>query len=266
MKDSKLYEIFLPYPDMPDRRVRVFVPAHGEGELLPVIYMTDGQNLFDEESAAWGCWHTMEAVENERVNGLGAAVIVGIDHGGKNRDNELTPAGIGEVVNVADMDNFTAPEGEVFDRFVTGVVMPYIEENFPVKKGRKFTAFCGSSSGGLQSIFTGLEHRDRFSMLGVFSPAMLLYREEDIRGWLLKNLSGELPYIYLYTGNGDELEGRIFVSTELTYDILTELGYPYDLLNEVVMLEYRHNEQAWEEIFRDFLHTFIYRCSQNKNA
>ena len=253
---AELFEIYLPYPEKGDRRVRGYVPEREEGETFPVIYMTDGQNLFDEESSAWGCWFTREAVEAERKNSGKAAVIVGIHNDNHWRDNELTPGSIGELVDTADMYDFTAPEGEIFDSFVTDVVKPYIEANFPVKKGRENTAFCGSSSGGLQSFFTALSHPDSFSAAGVFSPAFLLYSEDDMRRWILSKLSDNLPYLYIYTGAGDELEQRVFQSTEAVYDMLTEC-YPYDLLNEVILFENSHNEKAWAEIFPDFLHTFL---------
>ena len=253
---AELFDLFLPYPEKGDRRVRVYVPEREEGETFPVIYMTDGQNLFDEESSAWGCWFTREAVEAERKNSGKAAVIVGIHNDNHWRDNELTPGSIGELVDTADMYDFTAPEGEIFDSFVTDVVKPYIEANFPVKKGRENTAFCGSSSGGLQSFFTALSNPDSFSAAGVFSPAFLLYSEDDMRRWILSKLSDNLPYLYIYTGAGDELEQRVFQSTEAVYDMLTEC-YPYDLLNEVILFENSHNEKAWAEIFPDFLHTFL---------
>ncbi len=66
MIEEKIFELYLPYPDKDDRRVRVYVPAHKDSEKLPVIYMTDGQNLFDEQTATRGCWHTREAVRAER--------------------------------------------------------------------------------------------------------------------------------------------------------------------------------------------------------
>ena len=97
-------------------------------------------------------------------------------------------------------------------------------------------------------------------MIGAFSPAMMLYSEEDIRAWILSRMADDMPYIYLYSGMADELEERIFACTDSTYDILTEIGYPCDRLNEVIMPGYRHNEDAWAEIFRDFLHTFLYRA------
>ena len=148
MIDEKIFELRLPYPEKGERLVRVFVPAHGESEKLPVIYMTDGQNLFDEESSGWGCWHTRESVRAERKLSGKAAIIVGIHNDNIWRDNELTPGSIGEVIAADDMDNYTAPEGEIFDRFVTETVMPEVESRFPVKTGRDNTAFCGSSSGG----------------------------------------------------------------------------------------------------------------------
>lgn len=45
MADAKLHTIKLPYPDKGDRNVWVYVPSHSYGEKLPVVYMTDGQNL-----------------------------------------------------------------------------------------------------------------------------------------------------------------------------------------------------------------------------
>lgn len=256
MIDEKIFELNLPYPEKGDRLVRVFVPAHEENEKLPVIYMTDGQNLFDEEHSSWGCWHTRESVRAERVESGKAAIIVGIHNDNVWRDNELTPKSIGEIVNKADMDNFTAPEGEVFDDFVMNTVKPAVEAQFPVKTGRKNTAFCGSSSGGLQSFFTALCHPEAFCIAGVFSPAFLLYSEDDLRRWICEKLNPELPYLYIYTGDGDELEHKIFVSVESTYDILTEV-YPPELMTEIILPEQKHHEPAWEPVFRDFLHTFL---------
>ena len=53
---EKLHNVYFPYPKLPPRRVRGYVPEHEEGETMPVIYMTDGQNLFYEDESVWGCW------------------------------------------------------------------------------------------------------------------------------------------------------------------------------------------------------------------
>lgn len=258
MIKEKIFELNLPYPEKGDRLVRVFVPEHDESEKLPVIYMTDGQNLFDEEHSSWGCWYTRESVRAERKISGKSAIIVGVHNDNIWRDNELTPGSIGKVIAADDMDNYTAPEGEIFDSFVMNTVKPAIEARFPVKKGRKNTAFCGSSSGGLQSFFTALSHPESFCIAGVFSPAFLLYSEDDLRRWISEKLCPELPYLYIYTGDGDKLEHKIFVSVESTYDILTEL-YPMDLLTEIILPGQKHNEAAWKPVFKDFLHTFLNR-------
>lgn len=79
MVDAKLHTIKLPYPDKGDRTVWVYVPSHSDGEKLPVVYMTDGQNLFDDNSTPHGSWEVAKAVENEQKSGVGNAVIVGIE-------------------------------------------------------------------------------------------------------------------------------------------------------------------------------------------
>lgn len=50
MIPETIVNLNLPYTDKGFKRVRVFVPEHSEGETLPVIYMTDGQNLFEDTS------------------------------------------------------------------------------------------------------------------------------------------------------------------------------------------------------------------------
>lgn len=57
-----------------------------------------------------------------------------------------------------------SPEGEVFDSFLTDTVIPYIENKFPVKKNKESVSVCGSSSGGLQAFFEGMEHSDKFDL------------------------------------------------------------------------------------------------------
>ena len=94
MVDAKLHTIKLPYPDKDYRNVWVYVPSHSDGEKLPVVYMTDGQNLFDDNSTPHGSWEVVKAVENEQKSGVGNAVIVGIDNGNAWRDSELTPKSI----------------------------------------------------------------------------------------------------------------------------------------------------------------------------
>ena len=264
MIKSRITELKLPYPDGVDRIVRVYVPTHEEGELFPVVYMTDGQSCFDMAEGLYGCWSTHKAADEEMKNSGQGAIIVGIHNDDPENPNpmkrtsDLTPNSIGEIIAPEEMKKIVKPLGDVFDDFIVNTVMPYVEENFPVKTGRNNTAFCGSSMGGLMSFFTSLSHPDKYCAAGVFSPAVMMFSPNDLRSWINKKMTDKMPYLYLYTGAGDELENEIYRCTEILYDILLE-SYPIELLNEVIILENKHHESAWEPMFKDFLHTFLTR-------
>lgn len=257
MIKSEIFTVNLPFPEKDDRKIWIYVPSHEEGEKLPVIYMMDGQNLFDEFPTQFGSWGVVSAVDAEQKISGKSAVIVGIDNGNVYRDSELTPKCIGEVQHRNLLNDIFTPQGEIFDDFMIKTVIPYVEDNYPVLTDRRNVAVCGSSSGGLQAFFTGIEHSDKFSFVGAFSPAFLCYTENDWRTYLFSKVNSEMPYLYIYTGNGDELEEMIFESVEMMYDLLPETGYPYDMMNEVIMFENQHNEDAWRGIFPDFIHTFL---------
>lgn len=96
---ESITELYLPYPGKDGRLVRVYVPEHEEDEQLPVIYLTDGQNVLDEATATFGCWHTPEAIAAERADSGQAAIIVAINNPGaaQERAEELTPREIGTI-------------------------------------------------------------------------------------------------------------------------------------------------------------------------
>ena len=263
MNSEKLITLELPYCKTKTKTVRVFVPEHGEGELLPVIYMTDGQNLFeDDRPHQFGCWYTREAVREERERSGRAAIIVGIhnDEIPVQRAKELTPKSIGDLNYPNDMPEemrkMMIPEGEAFDDFILNTVMPEIEKRFPVKAGRESTAFCGSSSGGLQAYYTVLSHPDKFCLAGVFSPAFPMYNTEDIIRWTKKNTSLNAPLLYIYCGSGEKIEQEICDSTRAVVEAVSGF-YPKEKLNVNIIPENRHHEYAWAEEFKQLLRIFV---------
>ena len=256
MIEEQVHSLYLPYPGREERLVRVYVPAHEEGERLPVVYMTDGQNLFDKESSSFGCWYTREAVREERRESGRAAILVGIHNDNPRRTDELSPGEIGEIRVPESVAERIWPEGESFDDFLLHTVMPAVEERFPVRKGRDFTAFCGSSMGGLFAFYTVLRHPERYAAAGVLSPAFLLYAPEDMGRWVHAVLREEKPFLYLYSGAGEPLEKEICDSLLWTRDILEDC-WPEEKRKLLILPEKIHHEVAWEPVFRDFLHLFL---------
>ncbi len=254
-------KLMLPY-NGGEKLVRVYIPEHEEGETFPVVYMTDGQNLFEDDTVQFGCWYTREAVRAEREKNGRGAVIVGI-HSSTDaieRANELSAKSVGGFNIPPEMPEEEKrridPSGEKFDDFIIHTVMPEIEAGFPVKKGREHTAFCGSSMGGLQSFYTTVTHKDLFSYAGVFSPAFMFYLSDDLEKWIRANVDSSAPYLYLYTGGADPLEQEIMKSEKMVYGILEECC-PDRLHKNIVLPEENHNETAWAKVFTDFLGLFL---------
>ena len=258
MVNDMLITVKLPYPMTNGRTVRVFVPRHEEGETFPVVYMTDGQTSFERLPGELGCWSTHEAVKEEIKSFGRGAIIVGIhnDLGPAQRASELTLACIGEQQVPEEMKGKIPSTGEVFEDFVLNTVMPYVEKHFPVRKGRSNTAFCGSSSGGVESLYLAMSRSDIFGMAGVFSPALMIYSPMDLEKWFMGCLGENKPYIYLYSGGEPGLEAAICQFTEMLGAIL-ERSYPSDLFKKVIIKENPHNETAWAKAFKDMLHIFL---------
>lgn len=258
MIEEKLVTLWLPYYTGQDRKVRVFVPQHEEDEMLPVIYMMDGQSLFDDESSAFGSWHAHEAVKAFKAAGGKGAIIVGIhnDTGARQRTNELTPKTMGKLKVPLPLRLILKQQGELFDRFLMDTVKPTIEKDFPVMKGRENTAVGGSSSGGLEAFFIAMEHPEEFGYAAVFSPAFVFVSGDDIKTYINKKITGEMPFLYIYSGAGEKLEKQICQSVEEIVPALDE-SYPKDLFKVDIRKEFKHHESAWEPVFKDFLEIFL---------
>ena len=220
-------------------------------EKYSVIYMTDGQNLFDRSATSTGSWAVAESALAMAANGGEKCIIVGIENADGWRDDELTPD-IGEVLS----QDYEDGHGAYFSDFVVDAVMPYINENYSVYTDREHTHICGSSSGGIESFYIAMEHPDKFSSVGALSPAFLLYSDETWVDYLSKkDFSENAPLVYLYCGNGkaDQLEQQLYIGTVAMPDTLKKIGYPED---KVVMKLYEdgiHNEMYWRAVFPDYL-------------
>ena len=260
---EEIHTLTLPYDGTSERTVRVYVPEHKEGETFPVIYMTDGQNVFESERSRPNCWNACAAVKEERESSGKAAIIVGINSADSDmgRMLELMPAEMGKVdlseeVPAEELDK-CVPMGEKFAEFVVNTVVPEVESNFPVKTGRENTAFCGSSSGGLETFYMGMAYPDVFSMAGAFSPVYLMYDKDDLEAWIRTKAAQEDPaYMYMYVGGSDELEKTLAVDFERVCGVMEDC-YPESLLKKVVVPENRHHESSWRPIFKDFMHIFL---------
>jgi metallo-beta-lactamase class B len=139
----------------------------------PVIYMHDGQNLFNDQLSFAGEWGIDESMRDLQLAGDRGAIIIGIDNGGSERLNELSP-----WVN----SNYGGGLGEAYTDFIRNTLKPYVDANFRTLPDRLNTAIVGSSMGGLISMYAAARYPETFGKAGIFSPAF--WFSDSLDTWL----------------------------------------------------------------------------------
>lgn len=224
-------------------------------EKYPVIYMTDGQNLFERNATTYGSWAVYESVRSMEKNTGKGVVIVGIANPSTTRDKELTPD-IGDVTS--EPETYENGKGKQFSDFVVNKVVPYVEKNYNVSNEPENIAICGSSSGGIESFYIGLEHPEKFGTIGALSPAFGLYDDNTWVKYLKsKKFDNNYPKVYLYCGGADDLEKYLLSGTKSMPQNLAKINYPKKNIYETYYKKGLHNEKFWRYIFPDFLKFFV---------
>ncbi|MEO7795780.1 MAG: alpha/beta hydrolase-fold protein [Thermoanaerobaculia bacterium] len=155
--------------EVPPRAVQVYLPpGYREGrEDFPVIYLHDGQNLFDPATAYAGSWHAERALD--RLAHRGRPVIaVAIPNAGVRR--------IHEYASFRDR-RYGGGGGEAYLDWLTERVQPLVERSFRVQRGPETTAIAGASMGGLISLFAFWARRQNFGLVGAMSPSLFFAEE-----------------------------------------------------------------------------------------
>ena len=235
------------------RRVWVHLPAGYDSESerrYPVLYMFDGQNVFNDATSFVGEWQVDESLARLTSAGrVAPLIVVAVDHGGANRLAEYTPwPAAGHAGSGGGQDHLQAWIDHL---------LPHIEANYRTLSGPAHTGLAGSSLGGLMSLYGGFAHADVFGRIGAFSPSLL------IAGTPVFVCCAEAPgrpaalYVDMGTREEGNLTDRDGNGTDDYVDALRRLGTilqergfvgGWDLLS-VEDEGGRHNEQAWARRF-----------------
>jgi len=222
-----------------ERTIRIYLPPGYEksNKRYPVLYMHDGQNLFDAATSYSGEWGVDETLnELAKTKGL-ELIVVGVDNGGADRIHEL---------NAWDNEKFGKGEGRQYMDFLVGTVKPYIDKHYRTKSDRANTAVMGSSMGGLISQYAIEQYPQVFSKAGIFSPAYWL------AGSAVFDFAKSQPprkdaRLYFYAG-GKEGESML-PDMQRMIDLLRADGHPQNKIDVVVDPEAKHYEVAWRAQF-----------------
>jgi len=160
-----------------DRDVLVYLPPGydaAKGKKYPILYVHDGQNLFDGATSfipgkEWRLDETAQAlIEAGKIEPL---IIVGI-YNNKDRIDEYTP--------VADA-KYKGGNADLYGRMLVEELKPFIDIQYRTKKDAGHTGLCGSSLGGLVSLYLALKYQNVFGRVAVVSPSVWFANKQIVR-------------------------------------------------------------------------------------
>jgi enterochelin esterase-like enzyme len=152
------------------RDVIVYLPPGYDDEperSYPVLYLQDGQNLFDGATSFvpgqdWRVGQTAEELIRSRE--ARPLIIVGVGHAGRERVDEYTPT--------FDARFNVGGKAGLYGRLLVEELKPFVDARYRTRAAAESTGLGGSSLGGLVSLYLGLKHPGVFGRLAVMSPSV----------------------------------------------------------------------------------------------
>ncbi len=222
------------------RRIWVYIPSQYYTDSLyhPVIYMHDGQNLFDSQTSYAGEWGIDEVLDSYAPSQKALPIVVGIDNGGKHRLDEYSP-----FINL----RHGGGEGNQYLTFLVEHLKPHIDTTFRTLTQSANTAIGGSSMGGLISLYAAAKYPNIFGKAFVFSPSLWFSKEiftvAQQADWHPK------PKLYFLVGEqeGGDMVNDLYKMKEL----LQAKGFDQNHLFSSTIPNAEHNEVLWRAHWRN---------------
>jgi len=221
------------------RRIWVYLPAgyNTNKRRYPVIYMHDGQNLFDEYTSGYGEWGIDEIMD--MFPDKQESIVVGIDHGGDYRITEYDPYD----------SKYGKGRGDAYVDFLVKTLKPYIDSAYHTKPGPRFTTIAGSSMGGLISTYAILKYPGVFGNAGIFSPAFWIASPQMYTYAQQQKLPG---YTRFYFVCGDAESDNMVADMQKMAGIIRAKGESPGQTPIVIIKGASHNEKQWNGDFPGF--------------
>lgn len=223
------------------RDLLVAVPPGGllAGRRYPVVYLQDGQNLFDPATSYVEPWGLLEVMDRLAEAGT-EALVVGIPNLGRLRRYEYSP--FRDLLH-------GGGGGDRYLAFLTETVKPLIDRDFPTDPGPASTVLGGASLGGLISLYGAFRHPDLFGATLIQSPA-LWFAGAAIFPWLTDRPRPARIHLDIGTAEGEEALG----DARRLRDLLLEQGAVQGRdLSYVEEVDGGHHEVTWARRFETAL-------------
>jgi enterochelin esterase-like enzyme len=250
----------MPSAHVDPRHVDVWLPPQYDGRApLPVLYMHDGQMLFDS-TVTWNrqSWDVASTVARLIAEGrIPPTIVVGVHNGGRRRHSEYYPTGFLPHLPPAVRTDLVAraldgrSRADAYLRFLVEELKPTIDRRYATRRDAAHTVIAGSSMGGLISLYAISEYP------GVFGAAAAL--STHWVGWGAANATGPIAaFTYLRDRLPDpathrlwmdhgttELDSLYVIHQPIVDRIARDRGYDERSLRSRVFPGTGHNERAW---------------------
>jgi predicted alpha/beta superfamily hydrolase len=197
------------------RTVVVYLPPDydkNKETRYPVLYMQDGQNLFDQATSYQGIeWGLDEAAQKLITGGkIKPAIIVGIFNSEQRTPEFTPPFAATPPAATGPASSKEPPRGDAYARMLVTEAKPFIDKAYRTAPERENTIIGGGSMGALIALYAARQHNDVFGQVVALSP------------WLRAGAKGEKEIIADLVGDGTWLK-----KTRLYLDMGTDPGHNY---------------------------------------
>ena len=230
-------DFYMPQLDR-NRRIWIYLPPdyYSSNRSYPVLYMHDGQNLFDQQTSFSGEWEVDESLNELFEQGDYGIIVVGIENGGGERTAEYTPW---------PNPQYGGGDGAAYVDFLVETLKPHIDANYRTLDDQANTGIMGSSLGGLISLYACIRHQDVFGRAGVLSPS--LWFSDDIYEFVTNTGKQADVRIALIAG---EMESASMVpQLNAMYNTLQSAGFADTELFLETHPDGTHSEWYWRREF-----------------
>jgi len=234
-----------------ERQIRVLLPAGyadaaNQGRRYPVLYLLDGQNVFDAclsevSHQEWAADETVQRLVADRK--IPPMIVVGVDHAGKDRAHEYLP--YKDFIGNPDMGE---PAGKRFPEFMTREVMALVDANYRTLPGAANTGIGGSSYAGAASLHTLLAKPHAFGYALIESPVLWIGMGQLVRD--TSPLTVMPRKVFMATGGKEASDPAVNAKmVGLLHHLEANFraaGYDDSNLRVVVEPGALHTEAAWQ--------------------
>ena len=227
------------------RRVWLYLPPGyaSSTRRYPVLYLQDGQNVFDASTSFAGEWGIDETLDSLRARGDSGAIVVAVDNGGTHRLDEYDPW---KSTN----PQYGGGEGDAYVDFLAHTLKPYVDAHYRTRPDRAHTGVLGSSMGGLIALYAALKYPRVFGRAGVFSCACWIAKPQLLDYVRHARPLHPYPRLYFVVGARETADGQPARDQAEVVDSLAAAGFPVGVADTaIVRADGRHAEWFWRREF-----------------